>query len=164
MTPGDSIELARSELATGRRPLLLRAAWRERVERRPVWFMRQAGRSLPEYRKIRETADLFTICQDPALCAEVTRQPVDRLGVDGAVLFADIMLPVAFSLGVRLRLVDGVGPVIDEPIRTRAAVDRLLSLAPQESVPFVLETIGLLRRSLPADVAVIGFSGAPFTL
>ncbi len=164
MTPGESIDLARPELATGPGPLLVRAARRERVERRPVWFMRQAGRSLPEYRKIRETADLFTICQDPALCAEVTRQPVERLGVDGAVLFADIMLPVAFSLGVKLQLVDGVGPVIEEPIRNRTAVERLLNLAPEESVPFVLETIRLLRRSLPADVAVIGFAGAPFTL
>ena len=165
MTPaGESIQLVRRESPVTTEPSLIRAARRQPVDRRPVWFMRQAGRSLPEYRKIRESADLFTICQDPALCAEVTLQPVRRLGVDGAVLFADIMLPVAFSLGVKLRLVDGVGPVIDEPIRTSGAVERLLSLPPQESVPFVLETIRLLRRSLPADVAVIGFAGAPFTL
>lgn len=165
MTSGaDSLELASRQLATTVEALLVRAARRQPVERRPVWFMRQAGRSLPEYRKIRESADLFTICQDPALCAEVTLQPVERLGVDGAVLFADIMLPVAFSLGVSLQLVENVGPVIDEPIRSQAAVDRLLSLRPAESVPFVLETIRLLRRALDPKVAVIGFAGAPFTL
>ncbi|MEO6796128.1 MAG: uroporphyrinogen decarboxylase [Candidatus Dormibacter sp.] len=162
--PGQSLPLASRELAGTNAPLLVRAARRQATARRPVWFMRQAGRSLPEYRKVRESADLFTICQDPALCTQVTMQPVTRLGVDGAVLFADIMLPVAFSLGVNLRLVEDVGPVIDEPIRTRAAVERLLALAPQESVPFVLETIRLLRRALDPAVAVIGFAGAPFTL
>lgn len=161
MTPGgESLGL----VAGAVEPVLLRAARRQTVERRPVWFMRQAGRSLPEYRKVRESADLFTICRDPALCAEVTLQPVRRLGVDGAVLFADIMLPVAFSLGVNVRLVEDVGPVIDDPIRSRAAIEGLLALPPQESVPFVLETIRLLRRSLDPEVAVIGFSGAPFTL
>jgi len=162
--PGQSLTLAAGGRAGADEPLLVRAARRQALERRPVWFMRQAGRSLPEYRTIRATADLFTICQDPALCAEVTLQPVTRLGVDGAVLFADIMLPVAFSLGVNVRLVEDVGPVIDKPIRTRAAVERLLALAPQESVPFVLETIRLLRRALDPTVAVIGFAGAPFTL
>ena len=165
MTPGaDSLKLADGRLPETAAALLVRAARRQPVERRPVWFMRQAGRSLPEYRKIRESADLFTICQDPALCTEVTLQPVRRLGVDGAVLFADIMLPVAFSLGVGLRLVENVGPVIDEPIRSQAQVDRLLALAPTESVSFVLETIRLLRRALDPEVAVIGFAGAPFTL
>ena len=145
-------------------PRLVRAARREVVDRRPVWFMRQAGRSLPEYRKIRESYDLFTICQNPELCAEVTLQPVRRLGVDGAVLFADIMLPVAFGLGVELKLVDGVGPVVDHPIRSRADIDRLQARPAGEAVPFVLETIKLLRRELDPTVAVIGFSGAPFTL
>jgi uroporphyrinogen decarboxylase len=145
-------------------PALVRAARRQPVDRRPVWFMRQAGRSLPEYRKIRESYDLFTICQKPELCAEVTLQPVRRLGVDGAVLFADIMLPVAFGLGIDLQLVDGVGPVVEHPLRTRADIDRLQTRAPGEAVPFVLETIKLLRRELEPSVAVIGFSGAPFTL
>jgi uroporphyrinogen decarboxylase len=145
-------------------PRLVRAARREIVDRRPVWFMRQAGRSLPEYRKIRESYDLFTICQNPELCAEVTLQPVRRLGVDGAVLFADIMLPVAFGLGVGLKLVDGVGPVVDQPIRSQADIDRLQARPSREAVPFVLETIELLRRQLDPSVAVIGFSGAPFTL
>src|SRR5437899_9750644 len=145
-------------------PRLVRAARREPLDRRPVWFMRQAGRSLPEYRKIRESYDLFAICQTPDLCAEVTMQPVRRLGVDGAVLFADIMLPVAFGLGVELQLVDGVGPVIQQPIRSKPDIDRLQSRSPAEAVPFVLETIRLLRRALDPSVAVIGFSGAPFTL
>ena len=145
-------------------PALVRAARREIVDRRPVWFMRQAGRSLPEYRKVRESYDLFTICQNPQLCAEVTLQPVRRLGVDGAILFADIMLPVAFGLGIELQLVDGVGPVVEQPIRTRADIDRLRARPAGEAVPFVLETIKLLRRELDPSVAVIGFSGAPFTL
>src|SRR5207237_571610 len=117
-----------------------RAGRREVVDRRPVWFMRQAGRSLPEYRKIRETYDLFTICQNPELCAEVTLQPVRRLGVDGAVLFADIMLPVAFGLGVELQLVDGVGPVVDHPIRSQLDIDRLQARPAGAAVPFVLAT------------------------
>jgi uroporphyrinogen decarboxylase len=150
--------------ADQRAPALVRAARREPVDQRPVWFMRQAGRSLPEYRKIRESYDLFTICQNPELCAEVTLQPVRRLGVDGAVLFADIMLPVAFGLGVNLQLVDGVGPVVENPIRTRADIDRMPARTPGEAVPFVLETIKVLRRELKPSVAVIGFSGAPFTL
>src|SRR5438128_1338392 len=145
-------------------PSLVRAARRQLVDRRPVWFMRQAGRSLPEYRKVREQYDLFAICQKPELCAEVTMQPVRRLGVDGAVLFADIMLPVAFGLGVDLQLVDGVGPVVQQLIRTRPDIDRLQLRTPAESVPFVLDTIRLLRRELDPAVAVIGFSGAPFTL
>src|SRR5256884_1316315 len=145
-------------------PSLVRAARRQVVDRRPVWFMRQAGRSLPEYRKVREQYDLFTICQKPELCAEVTMQPVRRLGVDGAILFADIMLPVAFGLGVDLQLVDGVGPVIQQPIRTMQDIDRLRRQTPAESVPLVLETIRIVRRELDPSVAVIGFAGAPFTL
>ncbi|HVH65327.1 MAG TPA: uroporphyrinogen decarboxylase [Candidatus Acidoferrum sp.] len=145
-------------------PVLVRAARRYPVDRRPVWFMRQAGRSLPEYRRIRDNYDLFTICQRPELCAEVTIQPVRRLGVDGAVLFADIMLPVAFGLGIDVRLVEGVGPVIDRPIRNQTDIDRLQLRPASEAVPFVLETIRLLRRELDPTVAVIGFAGAPFTL
>ena len=145
-------------------PALVRAARRQIVDRRPVWFMRQAGRSLPEYRKVREKYDLFAICQKPELCAEVTMQPVRRLGVDGAVLFADIMLPVAFGLGVDLQLVDGIGPVVQQPIRSKQDIDRLQRRTPAESVPFVLETIRILRRELDPSVAVIGFAGAPFTL
>ena len=106
----------------------------------------------------------MAICQNPELCAEVTLQPVRRLGVDGAVLFADIMLPVAFGLGVDLKLVDGVGPVIDRPLRQRPDIDRLQSRPAVQAVPFVLETVRLVRRELDPAVALIGFAGAPFTL
>ncbi|HYM51013.1 MAG TPA: uroporphyrinogen decarboxylase [Candidatus Limnocylindrales bacterium] len=152
------------EPASGTAPLLARAARREPVEHTPVWFMRQAGRALPEYRAIREEYGIFQICQTPELCAEVSLQPVRRLGVDGAVLFADIMLPVAFGLGVKLDLVESIGPVIEHPIRSAADVDALLATPADEAVPFVMDTIRILRRELPSGVAVIGFSGAPFTL
>ncbi len=125
--------------------------------------MRQAGRSLPEYRAIRERFDLFAICRQPELCAEVTLQPVRRLGVDAAVLFADIMLPV-IGMGVDVQLVDAVGPVVAQPIRTAAQVEALRRVEPQEAVPYVLETIKLVRRALDPTRAVLGFAGAPFTL
>src|ERR671931_2770897 len=105
-------------------PLLVRAARRERVERTPVWFMRQAGRSLPEYRELRKRHGLFDIVRDAELCAEVTLQPVRRHGVDAAVMFADIMLPV-LGMGVEVELVESVGPVVAQPIRTMADVERL---------------------------------------
>src|SRR6266536_5222864 len=105
-------------------PLLVRAARREPVERTPVWFMRQAGRSLPEYRAVRERHSLFEVTAQPELCAEVTLQPVRRHGVDAAVLFADIMSPV-LGMGVAVELVENVGPVVAAPVRTRAAVARL---------------------------------------
>jgi uroporphyrinogen decarboxylase len=125
--------------------------------------MRQAGRSLPEYRVIRERYDLFEICRRPELCAEVTLQPVEAHGVDAAVMFADIMLPV-IGMGVDVQLVEGVGPVIDEPIRTPADVERLGVPEPEHSVPFVLEAVRLVREALSGEKAVIGFCGGPFTV
>src|SRR5204863_2338101 len=105
-------------------PLLVRACRREPVERTPVWFMRQAGRSLPEYRELRKRYGLFEVCRQPELCAEVTLQPVHAHGVDAAVMFADIMLPV-LGMGVEVELVENVGPVVAEPVRTLADVGRL---------------------------------------
>src|SRR5919199_5692600 len=105
-------------------PLLVRAAHREQVERTPVWFMRQAGRSLPEYRAIRERYGFFEINRSAELTAEVTLQPVRRHDVDAAVVFADIMTPV-LAMGAAVELVEGVGPVVSHPVRTAAAVDRL---------------------------------------
>jgi uroporphyrinogen decarboxylase len=143
---------------------LLKAYRRQPVDRTPVWFMRQAGRVLPEYRAVRQKYDLLGISRQPELCAEVTLQPVKRLGVDGAILFADIMTPL-IGLGVDIRIVEHAGPVLDAPVRSEADVCRLLRpLEPGADVPYVLETIGLLRRELPAGVALIGFAGAPFTL
>ncbi len=144
-------------------PLLVRAARREAVERTPVWFMRQAGRSLPEYRKIRETYGLFEIVRQPELCAEVTLQPVRRHDVDAAVMFADIMLPV-IGMGIDVDLVENVGPVVARPIATMADVERLRTPEPEESVPFVLEAVRLVRAELRADQAVVGFCGGPFTV
>ncbi len=128
-----------------------------------MWFMRQAGRSLPQYREIRQRYDLFEVCRRPELCAEVTLQPVDAHGVDAAVMFADIMLPVS-GMGVDVRLVESVGPVIDRPVRTAGDVERLRVPDPEEAVPFVLEAVRLVREALPEETAVIGFCGGVFTV
>jgi uroporphyrinogen decarboxylase len=125
--------------------------------------MRQAGRSLPEYREIRKRFGLFEICREPELCAEVTLQPVRAHGVDAAVLFADIMLPV-LGMGVEVELVEGVGPVVREPIASPADVERLRVPEPEEAVPFVLETVRIVRGELDPERAVIGFAGGPFTV
>ena len=144
-------------------PLLVRAAWREPVEHTPVWFMRQAGRSLPEYRRVREGRTLFDVVADPELCAEVTLQPVARHGVDAAVMFADIMVPVV-AMGVDVRLVEAVGPVVDAPIATRGDVERLRVPDPRETAPVILEAVRLVRAALPEEKAVVAFCGGPFTV
>ncbi|HKC21350.1 MAG TPA: uroporphyrinogen decarboxylase [Gaiellaceae bacterium] len=144
-------------------PLLVRACRREPVEHTPVWFMRQAGRSLPEYRELRRQYGLFDIVARPELCAEVTLQPVRRHDVDAAVMFTDIMFPI-LGMGVGVELVENVGPVIEQPIRTRADVDRLIVPEPEESVPTILEAVRLVREGLRDDQAVIGFCGGPFTV
>jgi len=143
---------------------LMAACRQQPADATPVWFMRQAGRSLAEYRKLRETYPIMTMAKTPELCTRITLMPVKELGVDGAVLFADIMLPLE-PMGVSLEIQPDLGPVIHAPIRDMAAVERLRPLVPEEGVPFVLETIRGLRREL-ADgrAAVIGFCGAPFTL
>src|ERR671935_653750 len=139
-------------------PLLVRAARREPVERTPVWFMRQAGRSLPRYREIRKRHSLFEVCRQPELCAEVTLEPVEAHGVDAAVMFADIMLPV-LGMGIDVELVENVGPVIERPIRTGADVERLRVPAPEESVPIILDAVRLVREALLPEQALIGFAG-----
>jgi uroporphyrinogen decarboxylase len=144
-------------------PLLVRACRREPVERTPVWFMRQAGRSLPQYREIRKRYGLFDVVRRPELCAEVTLQPVEAHGVDAAVMFTDIMFPV-LGMGVDVELVENVGPVIAEPIATAADVERLQVGDPEESAPFILEAVRLVREQLAPERAVIGFCGGPFTV
>ena len=144
-------------------PLLVRALRRRPVERTPVWFMRQAGRSLPEYREIRERHGFFEVADTPELCAEVTLQPVRRHGVDAAVMFADIMTPVR-GMGIDVELVEGVGPVLDRPIRSAADVGRLVVPDPEEAFAPVLEAVRLVRAELPSETAVIGFCGGPFTV
>jgi uroporphyrinogen decarboxylase len=144
-------------------PLLVRACRLEPTERTPVWFMRQAGRSLPEYREIRKRHTLFEIVAQPELCAEVTLQPVRRHGVDAAVMFADIMSPV-LGMGLEVELVEGVGPVVAEPVRDTAAVERLRVPEPEEAFAPILEAVRLVRAELDDDKAVIGFCGGPFTV
>lgn len=139
----------------------LRACRREPVDVTPVWFMRQAGRALPEYRAIRERASLMEIVADADLCAEVSLQPVTRLGVDACIVFADITTPLPGS-GLAVELQEGVGPVIDRPIRSLADLDRLHAFDPSASVAPLLRAIGTLARTSP--VPVIGFAGAPFTI
>jgi uroporphyrinogen decarboxylase len=140
----------------------LRACRRLDVDATPVWFMRQAGRSLPEYRAIRERYSLLEICRRPEVCVEVTLQPIRRLGVDAAILFADIMIPL-IGIGVDLDIVENVGPVIRRPIRTAADIAALRAIEPEQDVPYVLDTIRLLRGEL-GGTPLIGFAGAPFTL
>ncbi|MDQ5816023.1 MAG: uroporphyrinogen decarboxylase [Actinomycetota bacterium] len=131
------------------------------MDRIPVWFMRQAGRSLPEYRRLKEDHSILDLCRKPDLATEVTLQPVRRLGVDAAILFSDIVVPL-MGLGIEVDIVPGVGPVFGDPLREKGDVDRVRQLDAEADVPFVLETIRQLVTEL--EVPLIGFSGAPFTL
>jgi uroporphyrinogen decarboxylase len=141
---------------------LVRACQLEPVDATPVWFMRQAGRSFAAYRALRERYGILELAKTPDLCAEVTLMPVRELGVDGAVLFADIMLPLE-PMGVGVRIEPEVGPIIDQPIRSAADVAALRPFDPGD-VSFTLDAIRLVKRALGGRAAVIGFSGAPFTL
>jgi uroporphyrinogen decarboxylase len=139
----------------------VKACRREPVPHTPVWFMRQAGRCLPEYRKVREGNEMLDACATPDLVTEITLQPVRRFGVDAAIFFSDIVVPLK-AVGVDLDIVPGVGPVVAEPFRTRADLDRLPEMTP-EHVPYITEAV----RSLVAELGptpLIGFAGAPFTL
>ncbi|HEV2780858.1 MAG TPA: uroporphyrinogen decarboxylase [Actinophytocola sp.] len=153
-----SLAAARRDLASA--PLLVAAAGGV-PDRIPVWFMRQAGRSLPEYRALRADRSMLSACLDPDLVCEITMQPVRRHGVDAAILFSDIVVPL-YAAGVDLDIVPGTGPVVARPVRTPADVDALPTLAP-EAVRPVADGIGLLLRAL-GDTPLIGFAGAPFTL
>lgn len=139
----------------------LKACRREPVPHTPVWFMRQAGRSLPEYLKVREGIAMLDSCMMPELVTEITLQPVRRHKVDAAIYFSDIVVPLK-AIGIDLDIKPGVGPVIAEPIRTRADLARLRDLTP-EDVPYVTEAFGMLTAELGAT-PLIGFAGAPFTL
>ncbi|WP_461036634.1 uroporphyrinogen decarboxylase [Streptomyces mayteni] len=139
----------------------LKACRREPVPHTPVWFMRQAGRSLPEYRKVREGIAMLDSCMRPDLVTEITLQPVRRHQVDAAILFSDIVVPLK-AIGVDLDIKPGVGPVVARPIRGRADLDQLRPLEPDD-VSYVTEAIGLLTAEL-GDTPLIGFAGAPFTL
>ncbi|WP_416297578.1 uroporphyrinogen decarboxylase [Paenibacillus illinoisensis] len=140
---------------------LIRASFKQQVDRVPVWYMRQAGRYDPEYRKIKEKYSLLEICRRPELAAEVTLMPVRKLGADAAILYSDIMNPVA-SLGIDFDIVKNIGPVIDNPIRSAADVDRLRPIDVEGDLSHILETIRILDKEL--DVPLITFAGAPFTI
>jgi len=139
----------------------LRACRGEPHERTPVWFMRQAGRSLPEYRALRGEGSILDAIRKPELAAEITLQPVRRYGVDAAILYSDIVVPVA-AIGFGVDVAPGVGPVVDRPFRTADDLRRLRPLDPELDTPYVLETVRLLVDEL--DVPLIGFAGAPFTV
>jgi len=139
----------------------IRACRKQDISHVPVWYMRQAGRYDPEYRKIKEKYSLLEICSQPELAAEVTLMPVRKLGVDAAILYSDIMNPVA-SIGVDFDIVKNIGPVIDQPIRTAADVEKLRPIDVEGDLGHVLETIRILDREL--EVPLITFAGAPFTI
>jgi uroporphyrinogen decarboxylase len=143
---------------------LLAACCHQPVDVTPVWFMRQAGRCLPAYRALRSQFDILTLAKTPDLCAQITMMPVDAFRVDGAVMFADIMLPIE-AMGLSLELQPEIGPIIHQPIRSKAAVDALQVRDAEDATPFVFEAIRLIRHELRGGrAALIGFSGAPFTL
>ncbi|MGZ8594726.1 MAG: uroporphyrinogen decarboxylase, partial [Actinomycetota bacterium] len=139
----------------------LRACRLQPVDRTPVWFMRQAGRYLPEYRELRGDRDILETCRHPDQVVEITLQPLRRIELDAAILFSDIMVPLA-AVGIDVRIEPGRGPVVDTPVRDDGDVARLRPLQPEQDVPEVLEAIRLLRAEL--SVPLIGFAGAPFTL
>ena len=139
----------------------LRTCRLQPVDRTPVWFMRQAGRYLPEYRTLRAGWEILEMCRQPELVVEATLQPLRRMPLDAAILFSDIMVPLA-GMGVDVRIEHGVGPVVPDPVRSTQDIGRLRFLHPEEDVPFVLEAIALLRKEL--SVPLIGFAGAPFTM
>jgi uroporphyrinogen decarboxylase len=141
----------------------LRACRREPVDATPVWFMRQAGRYMAEYRAIRQRYSLLEICKQPELATEVTLQPVRALGVDAAILFADILLPLE-PMGAPFEFQAGEGPHIFEPVRDKKGVERLRIIAPEEGLGYVLSAIRMIRAELDGKTPLIGFAGAPFTL
>jgi uroporphyrinogen decarboxylase len=140
---------------------LLRALRRRPVDRTPVWFMRQAGRSLPEYRALRGNADILETCKRPDEVVELTLQPLRRMPLDAAILFSDIMVPL-HATGAPIRIEAGRGPVIEPPLRDASGIDRLRPLEPETDEPYVAEAVRLLVKEL--EVPLIGFAGAPFTL
>src|SRR3954452_15555042 len=140
----------------------LRACRREPVDCTPVWMMRQAGRYMAEYRALREKHTMLEVCKTPELALEVTLQPL-KFGVDAAILFADILLPLE-PMGAPFEFAAGEGPVIHEPIRDRKGVEQLRVIDPHEGLSYVLEAITSIRRELDGKTPLIGFAGAPLTL
>lgn len=142
--------------------LILRAARKQPIPRPPVWLMRQAGRYMPEFRAIRAQYDFLTVCDTAELVVEVSLQPVQQLGIDGAIIFSDLLIP-ARDMGCDLEYVKGEGPVIHNPVRNAADVDRLGTPDPSEASPALGQAISLLKREIEPAIPVLGFTGAPWT-
>jgi uroporphyrinogen decarboxylase len=143
-------------------PLFLRACRGEVTERAPIWVMRQAGRYLPEYRAVREKVSFLELCKTPALAAEVTLQPIRRFGFDAAILFSDLLVPLE-AMGLEVEFTEK-GPSLPAPVRTPGDLPRVRAFDPEARTGYVTETIRLVRKELPAEVPLIGFAGAPFTV
>lgn len=141
--------------------VFLKACRGEKTDYTPVWIMRQAGRYLPEYRKVRSKIDFLPLCKTPELAAEVTIQPLEILNVDAAILFSDILIPLE-PMGIKLEFSESKGPVIHNPIKSETDIERLRDINPEEELPFVIKTIKILVESI--KVPLIGFAGAPFTV
>ncbi len=141
----------------------LRACRLQPVDRTPVWFMRQAGRYMPEYRALRRDYTLLQLCRTPDLAMEVTLQPLRRIELDAAILFSDLLLPLE-PMGIPFDFVAGEGPAIEKPLRSAADIDRVVATEPRESLAFTLEAIRRIQHELAGTVPLIGFAGAPFTL
>ncbi len=143
--------------------LFIRACKKEKIERTPIWIMRQAGRYLPEYRKVRENADFLTMCKTPELASEVTIQPIDIIGVDAAIIFSDILV-IPEAMGMHLEMYEGKGPVFPSPIRTEEDANSLKEIDPVTDLKYVMDAVSMTKRELNGRVPLIGFSGSPWTL
>lgn len=143
--------------------LLLRALRKEQVERPPVWMMRQAGRYLPDYIKLREKYDFFTRCQTPELATEITLQPVDQVGVDAAIIFSDILV-IPQAMGVEVLMEEGKGPSLPKTIKTQQDIDALITDGVEDSLKYVADALSLTKKELNGRVPLIGFAGAPWTI
>ncbi len=143
--------------------LLLRALRKEKVERPPVWMMRQAGRYLPDYIKLREKYDFFTRVQTPELATEITLQPIDQVGVDAAIIFSDILV-IPQAMGVEVLMEEGKGPSLPKTIKTQADIDALITTGAEESLKYVYDALSLTKKELNGRVPLIGFAGAPWTI
>jgi uroporphyrinogen decarboxylase len=143
--------------------LLLKALKGEPVERVPVWMMRQAGRYLPDYIKLREKYDFFTRCQTPELATEITLQPVDQVGVDAAIIFSDILV-IPQAMGLQVLMEEGRGPLLPNTIKTQTDIDALITTGAEESLKYVYDALSLTKKALNGRVPLIGFAGAPWTI
>jgi len=143
--------------------LFLRAAKKEKIERTPIWIMRQAGRYLPQYRAVREKSDFLTMCKTPELAAEVTIQPIDLIGVDAAILFSDILV-IPEAMGMELIMNEGKGPIFPSPIKSTADIEKLKNIDPMIELKYVMDAVSLTKKNLDNRVPLIGFCGSPWTL